>query len=287
MESRLNKQKLAPGAVVEEVEEGRTLPAVTALTDRTHEHYPIESNGRSQRSSRRRDVRDYMRDQGVLGLANRERDPELDRDMMDREIAKQRDHHLLALLDRERERELNEAMVDRDTTKQRDERLHTLLDRGGKDIMELLTQKLERGRDLRPGGRTSGQNKMILKARGESRNNSEDGLRAEMEALRNDFRKLMRSASRTSGDVETKKARREDCAVSGVTSRLSGRQKPLADIRFTPGMAKNDEESEAVDDDESLDQSASSSRRIFEHGRTDMAQVLQVPLPTDEATNSS
>lgn len=250
-----------------------------------------------------------MRDQGVLALVNRERDRELDRnmvdrqaadrerdrefdrDMMDRKIAKQRDQRLLALLDREMERELNGAMVDRETTKQRDNRLLTLLDRErdrdrrGKGIMELLDQELERSRDFHPGDRSSDRSKTRLEAREESSNDSDEGLRAEIEALRNDFKKLMRSASTKSGDaVQIGKARRGGTAVSGGTSRSSVRQEPPADVYFTPGRTTDDEDSE--DEDDQVD-SVTSSRKVFENGRTETDQAREVPLPTDEASDTS
>lgn len=221
-----------------------------------------------------------MRDRGVLGLVNRERDRELDRnmvdrqtadrerdrdfdrDMMDRETAKQRDHHLLALLDREREREPNGTMVDRDTSKQRDNRLLTLLDRerdrdrGGKDIMELLDQELERRRDLQPGISNNGRSKKRWKAREQSHSDSEEGLRAEMEALRDDFRKLMKSTSRSRGAVGTKHSRQGVSAVDSVASRSSGRQEPVADIQFTHARTIDDGDGEDEDKDDDQDYSA-------------------------------
>ncbi|KAJ4417579.1 hypothetical protein N0V82_006052 [Gnomoniopsis sp. IMI 355080] len=299
--SGLNAHNLATGAIVEEIGEGGILPAVSALTDRTHNHYHIGSNGRSRRSSRRRGLRDCMWDHGILGLVNRERDRELDRnmvnrqaadrerdrefdqDMVDRDIAKQRDQHLLALLDRERERQLNGAMVDRETTKQRDNHLLMLLDRerdrdrGGKGIIESLEQELERRRDLHPRNRSSDRSKTRLEPREESSNESDEGLRAEIEALRNDFKKLMGSASKSVNAVETKKTRRGIAAVSSGTLRSSGRQEPSADIRFAPGRTIDHEDSEDEDDG---DDSASSSRKVFGNGGAETGQVLQVPLPT-------
>lgn len=250
-----------------------------------------------------------MRDQGVLSLANQERDRELDRNMVDRQItdreferditdrqtAMQRDRHLLALLDRERERGQNMAMVDCDMMKQRDNRLLTHLDRerggarGERDVLELLNEELDRRRDVHPEDKSSNRSKESLKAREESSNESEGGLRAEIEALRNDFKKLMRSASKTRGAVKPQKIRREHSAVSSVMSRSSGRRKLPADIRCTTGRAIDNgysDEEKDDEDDEAGDCSASSSRKVFEDGRIETGQVLRVPLPTDESSGS-
>lgn len=271
---------LAPGGVVEEVEEGGTLPAAAAVADRMHNHYHIGFNRRSSRSRKRSDIRVYMRDEGVPSLVNRERDRELDRDKVDRQIA-----------DRERDREFHRSLLDRETTKQRDSRLLTLLDRerdrdrGGKDIMELLDHELERRRDLRPGDGND-RTQMKLKARRES-DYENDGLRAEVEALRRDFRKLMQSTSTSRAAVGAKRSRQEDPLVSGLASQLLEGQDPSADIEYTHGRMIGADLGHDLDQDEDVVDSVSSSHEAFGDSGTQAGQAFPVPLPTDEASGSS
>lgn len=179
-----NPYNLGPGGVLEEIEEGGTLPAnmttnpaatVAAVTadGAAHNHYHVGSGKRHRSRSPRgfsRHYADYARardrDGGVLELVDRERDRELDRNMVDRETANRRDLRMLALLDWERER-----------------------DRAGVDVMGLLDRELDRRRD-RTCGNTSAKKS---RARRESGDGKEGGLEAEIEALRKDFKRLMKS----------------------------------------------------------------------------------------------
>lgn len=186
-----NPFNLAPGGVVEEVEEGGTLPPVAVTTDRRHGH-----RGRGRRGSPF--IREYAnlmrnveRDDAVLGLVDRERDRELDRNMVDRESANRRDLRMMALLDRERER-----------------------DRGGTDLMDLLERELERRRDLTPG--QAGKQSDVWEG---------EGLRAEIEALRRDLKKLLRDPPATKSGSGPKK-RHGVSGNTGIASRSSGRQRP-------------------------------------------------------------
>lgn len=221
-----------------------------------------------------------MRDQGVLSLVNRERDRELDRNMVDRQIA-----------DRERDREFQRSLLDRETTKQRDSRLLALLDRerdrdrGGKDIMELLDHELERRRDLRPGD-SDDRGQMRLKAKGESDAESE-GLRAEMEALRSEFKKMMQSSSTSRGAVGAQKSRRGDSLVSGLASRSLERRDSSADIQHTHGRTTNAGDGGNLDKEDIAAESVSSSEKAFSDSGKQAGQAFPVPVPTDEASNSS
>lgn len=213
----------------------------------------------------------------MLSLVNRERDRELDRNMVDRQTA-----------DRERDREFQRSLLDRETTKQRDSRLLTLLDRerdrdrGGKDIMDLLDHELERRRDLRPGN-SNDRRQMRLKASGESDNESE-GLRAEMEALRGEFKKLLQSTSTSRGAAGAQKSRR-DSLVDSLVSRSLEQRDPSADIQQIHGRRIDVGDGEGLDecvvDRVSLSQKASGDRG------TQADQGFPVPLPTDEASDSS
>lgn len=199
-----------------------------------------------------------MRDYGVLGFLDQERDRELDRNMVDRQIA-----------DRERDRELDRNIMDRETAKQRDHHLLALLDRerdpdcGGNSIIELLDQELGRKRDLYAETNTKRRSKKSWKASKQSSEN-EEGLGAEIEALRHDIRKLLRSTStnRVSDGIKEDEGSRS--AVSGAALRSSGRRKPSADIHFTHGRTIDDGDGEDVDED-----SASSPRRVFDDGDTE------------------
>lgn len=221
-----------------------------------------------------------MRDQGVLSLVNRERDRELDRNMVDRQIA-----------DRERDREYHRSLLDRETTKQRDSRLLTLLDRerdrdrGGKDIMELLDHELERRRDL-PPGKTNDQGQMKLKTRGESDNES-GGLRAEVEALRRDFKELMQSTSTSREAVGAKRFRQEDPLVSSTASQSLERRDPAADIQYTHGRTIGADDGQGLNKDEAAVDDVSSWHEAFGDSGTQAGQAFALPVPTDEDSDSS
>lgn len=231
---------------MEEVEEGGTLPATAAtatVADRTHNHYHMEANGRSWRSSRRGDIRSYMRDRGVLGLLNRERDRELDRNMVDRQAA-----------DRERDRELDRNMMDREIAKQRDHELLALLDRerdrdrGGRDLIELLGRELERRWNLRRETSAIHRSKEGFRA---SDSEDREGPEAEVEALRSDFKKLMKVTSKTRGSIETKTTNRGASPVSNLVSQPPGCLKPSADIKFVHGRTidRKDDDDDKDDND--------------------------------------
>lgn len=221
-----------------------------------------------------------MRDQGVLSLVNRERDRELDRNMVDRQTA-----------DKERDREFQRSLLDRETMKQRDSRLLTLLDRerdrdrGGKDIMELLDHELERRRDLRPGD-SNGQGQMRLKAITESDDESE-GLRAEMEALRGEFKKLMQSSSTSRGAVGAQKSRRGDSLVSSLASQSLERRDLSADNQQTYGRTTDAGDGKSLDGEDIAVERVPSSQKAFGDSGPRAGQAYPVPVPTDEASESS
>lgn len=224
--------------MVEEIEEGGTLPAAIAPTiaadqDVTHNHYHLSDQRRCGGRGRRGTsfmreyadvIRSHDRDDGVLSLVDRERDRELDRNMVDREVASRRDLRMMAMLDRERER-----------------------DRGGTDVMGLLERELERRRDLRP--QQSGK-KLKLKAGSES--GDEGWLSAEIEALRKDFKKLSRDAPVTIIGHGSKNNRRDVPGGTSIASRSSGRQRPpgSVDIHFSPA---EDVPSDIMGDDDDED----------------------------------
>lgn len=232
-----NLYNLAPGGVIEEIEEGGTLPidveaTLAANQDTTHNHPHHGRGRRGRRSSFMREyvnlMRDRERDNGVLGLVDRERDRELDRNMVDRESASRRDLRMMALLDRERDR-----------------------DRGGTDLMDLLDRELERRRDLRPEEVGKGH-----KARKESDGGQGGGLKAEIEALRKDFNKLLRNLPATKSDGRPKKGRRGVSGRTSVASRSSGQQQPFTagDIDFSHGDdAASDDDGGDDDGDEDED----------------------------------
>lgn len=245
---------LAPGGVVEEIEEGGTLPAAIATSlaadqDVIHNHYHLGDRRHRRGGRERRDslfmreyanlTRDRERDDGVLGLVDRERDRELDRNMVDRESANRRDLRMMALLDRERER-----------------------DRGGADLMGLLERELERRHDLRPG-----EGGKRLKAREESYSREERGLRTEIEALRKDFKKLLRNPPATSS-TGPRKGRHGVSGSTSVASRSLGHQRPsmAVDIEFSRGDdaasdsgGSDDDEDENEDKKDEYEDSESSS----------------------------
>lgn len=257
-----NPYNLAPGGVVEETEEGGTLPAnvaniatVTAdQVDATHNHYHIgdgrqRSRGRRGGGRRAEFIREYAnltrerdRDDGVLGLVDRERDRELDRNMVDRDLASRRDLRMMSMLDRERER-----------------------DRGGTDVMGLLERELDRRRDMQP------DESKKLKAREESSSEDEGGLRAEIEALRKDFKRLLRGPPAAANSTGAKQSK---CNMSGgmsAASRSLGQQKSSAvDVQFNrrdsarkrseDGGDDNDD-AEAEEEDDGGDNSSASSVR--------------------------
>lgn len=238
--------------MVEEIEEGGTLPAAIAPTiapaigadqDVTHNHYHLSEQRRRGGRGRRGTsfmreyadlVRSRDRDDGVLGLVDRERDRELDRNMVDREVASRRDLRMMAMLDRERER-----------------------DRGGTDVMGLLERELERRRDLRPQ-----QSDKKLKHKAGSESGDEGWLRAEIEALRKDFKKLLRDAPVTAIGHGSKNSRRDIPGGTSIASRSAGRQRPPApvDIQFSPAESvpsdivgdEDDENGEDGREDESV-----------------------------------
>lgn len=221
-----------------------------------------------------------MRDQGVLSLVNWERDRELDRIMADRQTA-----------DRERDREFQRSLLDRETTRQHDSRLLALLDRerrsdrGGKDIMEMSDHELDRRRDLRPED-SDAQTQMRLKARGESDDGSQ-GLRAEMEALRCEFKELMQSTSTSRGAVGAKGSRRGDSLVSSLASRSLERRDLSADNQRTHGRTTNAGAGENSGHEDIPVESVCSSQKAFGDSGTQAGQAFPVPVPTDEAFDSS
>lgn len=223
--------------MVEEIEEGGTLPAAIAPTiaadqDVTHNHYHLSDRRRHGGRGRKGTsfMREYAalersrdRDDGVLGLVDRERDRELDRNMVDREVASRRDLRMMAMLDRERER-----------------------DRGGTDVMGLLERELERKRDPRP--QQIGK-KSRLKVG--SKSEDEGWLRAEIEALRKDFKKLSRAAPVTATGHVSKNNRRDIPGGTSIASRSSGRQglPGPVDIQFS-STANGPSDNGGGDDDE-------------------------------------
>lgn len=250
--------------MVEEVEEGGTLPANVATVtsdqvDATHNHLHIGANRRRSRGRRgatRRGefIREYAnltrdrdrdREDGVLGLVDRERDRELDRNMVDRDLASRRDLRMMSMLDRERER-----------------------DRGGTDVMGLLERELDRRRDWRPG-----ESRQKLKARKESGHADEECLRAEIEALRKDFRLLLGTPPPTASSNGTKQGKRNISGGMSAASRSSGPQKSSAvDVQFNhgDGARRCDEDGGEDDDDddgsgveEDGDNGSSSSVRVI------------------------
>lgn len=179
-------------------------------------------------------TRERDRNDGVLGLVDRERDRELDRNMVDREVASRRDMRMMGLLDRERER-----------------------DRGGTDVMGLLERELERKRDVRLPHSTK-----KLKAKEEPDSDDDRGLRAEIEALRKDFKRLMKSPS------TPRNGNGSDRGSSGASgtrprSRVAGRQRPSAvvEVQFSPGDdAEDDSRNGDNVEEEDEDDSAASTR---------------------------
>lgn len=239
-----NPYNLQPGGVVEEIEEGGTLPIVAATVadgDVTHKHYHL-GRGRDRRRGRSRDfMREYAsltrerdRNDGVLGLVDRERDRELDRNMVDREVASRRDMRMMGLLDRERER-----------------------DRGGTDVMNLLERELERRRDLRPSNDSAKESKVR-----EACDSDDDGdLKAEIEALREDFKRLMKSPPAIrSGKALNRGSGR--ASGTSLRSRVAGLQRPGAAVEIQFGCGDDAEDNRDGDKaaQENEDNSSSSAR---------------------------
>lgn len=247
---------LAPGAVVEEVEEGGTLPAIAAAAapgDRAHNHYHIGTDGRERRH---RDSRNE--DKALLSLVDRERDREMQRQLQagerdwaerrdwnmrehsEREAAWKRDMRLLTLLDRERERD----------------------SRGTRKVTGLLGQELHRSRIVNPKftSPTRRKNAKKLETSDESDRKKDEGRKSELEALRKDFDRLLKSSSKPSSVVGGKEARR---AIStGGSAVARGRQKSApapataTDIDFDHERASEDETEESGSDEDELNDQA-------------------------------
>lgn len=216
-----------------------TVPAVAGLgnSDVTHNHYHVGDGQGGKKRGRSSDrhrlgtreyanvLRERERNDGVLGLVDRERDRELDRNMVDREMAKRRDDRLLSLLDRERKR-----------------------DRGGTDVLNLLERELDRRRDLK----SSGDTMRISRAKEEKSN--EAGLRAEIRALQKDLKKLLKTPIASRSCSEAKKGSRGRSGGTR-TSCSSGRRRPstAVEVQFDSGGIgggnhTNSDESEEEDD---------------------------------------
>lgn len=193
--------------MVEEIEEGGTLPANATATpaavpiagyttnqDISHNYYHLGNNSRRRERAQHRDfVQTYA-----------ERDRELDQNMVDREVAARRDMRMLELLDRER-------------------------DRGGTDVIDLLNQELDRRRDIKSSSTSK-------KARvDESDNGNEAELRAEIKTLRKDLRRLLKGTSRGQYGTGSKNARTNDTGTSSAVSQVScaPRTSAARDIRLS------------------------------------------------------
>lgn len=181
----------------------------------------------------------------MLGLLDRERDRELDRNMVDREMAKRRDDRLLSLLDRERER-----------------------DRGGADVLNLLERELDRRRDLKFGGKEDKATTKRLRAKDEKEeSDAGGGLRAEVRALRNDFKKLLKKKDPVASRGETEARKKGDRGRSGGTkaSWSSGRPRrpsTVVEVQFGgSGGAGGGNNSTVSDGDENENEDDASSTR--------------------------
>lgn len=253
---------LAPGAVVEEVEEGGSLPALAAGGG-AHNHYHIGTDGRD--SSRRRG----KDDRNVLGLVDRERDRELERQILDRNLTGARDwaDH----------RDWNSReWAEREAAWKRDQQILKLLDkdrerdqRSANRITGVLDEELSRSRLVNPEvyKTEKAPRKYVkkLKAGKEPNDSQNAGLMSEMEALREDFQKLLRSSSNTSSAAGGSKVKRGDFAVSGTTARR-GRQEssPVPEIQFDgertiDAEAENSEVGDEEDEEEEEEEDGTAS----------------------------
>lgn len=249
---------LAPGAVVEEVEEGGTLPTTTTTLaaggDRTHNHYHLGTDGGGRR---RRGGggggRSSGIDNGLMTMVDKERDREMqknilagEREWSEREAAWNRDMEMLRLLDRERRRG------------------HQGANGHAVGVTHLLEGELGRSRlvnppldppepiilDAPPARR---QKVKILKAGKKARNNKDGdgGLKSEMEALRNDLKKLLKNSSKASSVAGEDKVERSVSTGGSTVSRRNGTQSPpTADIHFERGRPRVIEVEDDEDDDE-------------------------------------